>query len=153
MNRAELGELKAMRARAWLVAAPLLVLVAAAETILRTALPAPPGLAVAVAALLLAYPTLVAPRRRYASLGYAIDDRELSIARGIWTRVETVVPLVRVQHIDIAQGPIERRFGVCRLVLHTAGTAHARVVLPGLSRPSAEAMRDAIRAHIVEDAL
>jgi uncharacterized protein len=58
------------------------------------------------------------------------------------------VPLERVQHIDISQGPLERGFGVCRLLVHTAGTMHSRVVLPGLARATAERMRDEIRARI-----
>jgi hypothetical protein len=56
--------------------------------------------------------------------------------------------LARVQHLDVAQGPLERTFGVARLILHTAGTSHAIVVLPGISRPTAEELRDTIRAHI-----
>jgi hypothetical protein len=90
----------------------------------------------------------VAPRRRWAAWGWALDGDELHVAHGVWTQVHTVVPLARVQHLDVAQGPIERAFGVARLVLHTAGTAHATVVLPGVSRASAEHLRDTIRAHI-----
>lgn len=98
--------------------------------------------------LLLAYPVLFAPRRRYQALGYAVDAEELRIGRGVWTRTETIVPLGRVQHIDLSQGPIERACGVCRLVLHTAGTMNSLVVLPGLSRSTAEAIRDEIRTRI-----
>ncbi|HEU0044231.1 PH domain-containing protein [Sphingomonas sp.] len=89
-----------------------------------------------------------APRRRWAAWGWALKPDELHVAHGVWTQVHTVVPLARVQHLDIAQGPIERAFGVARLVLHTAGTSHAIVVLPGISRPTAEALRDTIRAHV-----
>jgi len=95
---------------------------------------------------------LLRPARLHRAWGYRMDPRDLHIARGVWTRVQTVVPLRRVQHIDIAQGPIERAFGVCRLVLHTAGTMHSRVVLPGLGRATAEDMRDEIRSHIREGA-
>lgn len=58
------------------------------------------------------------------------------------------MPLTRVQHTDVAQGTIERANGVARLMLHTAGTAHAVVVLPGISREAAEQLRDTIRAAI-----
>ncbi|QNQ08370.1 PH domain-containing protein [Sphingomonas alpina] len=91
---------------------------------------------------------VVAPRRRWAAWGWALDENELHVAHGVWTRVHTVVPLGRVQHIDVAQGPLERALGVARLVLHTAGTAHATVTLPGVSRATAESLRDTIRAHI-----
>ena len=91
---------------------------------------------------------LIAPRRRWAAWGWALEGDELHVAHGIWTRVHTVVPLARVQHIDVGQGPVERAAGVARLVLHTAGTAHATVTLPGVSRATAEELRDTIRAQI-----
>jgi uncharacterized protein len=99
-------------------------------------------------ALLAIWAVAVAPRRRWAAWGWALDDDEMHVAHGVWEQVHTVVPLDRVQHIDVAQGPFERMFGVARLVLHTAGTAHALVVLPGISRPDAERLRDTVRAHI-----
>jgi membrane protein YdbS with pleckstrin-like domain len=41
---------------------------------------------------------------------------------------------------------------VSRLIVHTAGTLHSQVTLPGLTRPVAEAMRDEIRARIRQEA-
>jgi hypothetical protein len=98
------------------------------------------------------YVLLIAPRRRWAAWGWALDNNEIHVAHGVWTQVYTVVPLSRVQHIDVAQGPVERVFGVARLILHTAGTAHAVVVLPGVSRITAEQLRDTIGAHVGAEA-
>lgn len=94
---------------------------------------------------------LVSPTRRWRALGWAAGEGELHSAGGVWTRWHTVVPFARVQHIDVAQGPLERAFGVARLVVHTAGTAHAVVVLPGLSPDEAEALRDRLRAAIADE--
>lgn len=91
------------------------------------------------------------PARRYHSLGYRLDDRELRVARGFFFRVDTIVPFVRVQHIDVGQGPIERRYGLAHLVVHTSGTHNSMVTLPGLKADDAAAMRDAIRRHIQTD--
>jgi hypothetical protein len=104
--------------------------------------------AILLAAAIALWAAFVAPRRRWAAWGWALDRDELHVAHGVWTTVHTVVPLARVQHIDLAQGPVERASGVARLVLHTAGTTHATVVLPGISRATAEELRDTIRAHI-----
>ena len=57
-----------------------------------------------------------------------------------------------MQHIDVRQTALERAFGVTALVLHTAGTAHSRVVLPGLARETAEAIRDEARSVIAQEA-
>jgi uncharacterized protein len=35
--------------------------------------------------------------------------------------------------------------------VHTAGTSHATVTLPGITRDTAEALRDRIREHIRTD--
>lgn len=89
-----------------------------------------------------------APRQRYAAWGWALDEDELHVAWGVWTQAHTIVPLSRVQHLDVAQGPLERSCGVARLIVHTAGTAHATVVLPGIARETAEHLRDTIRQQI-----
>lgn len=94
---------------------------------------------------------LIAPSRRYRAWGWAMADEELHVAWGIWTKIHSIVPLGRVQHLDVAQGPVERAFGVARLIVHTAGTAHSTVTLPGLRRETAEELRDAIRQHIRSD--
>lgn len=148
MRQVDHGHLWVMRIRALVASIVLfvpasIVSLALAEKVGRLILILP------IAVLLFAiYFVLIAPSRRHRALTYALDHEELHIARGLWTKVETLVPLVRVQHIDVSQGPLERTFGISRLVLHTAGTLNSLVTLPGLSRESAEAMRDEIRARI-----
>ncbi|AQR60340.1 hypothetical protein BZG35_00715 [Brevundimonas sp. LM2] len=85
---------------------------------------------------------------RWRRWGYAFTERELHVARGWLTRVHTIVPVARVQQIDVSQGPLERGAGVATLSLHTAGTENSLVVLPGISRQRAEDIRDAIRGRI-----
>ena len=111
----------------------------------------PMGTASVPAALLLALAVLVLPKRRYASWAYGMNEDELHIRHGLWTRVSTTVPFGRVQHIDLAQGPIERQFGVATLILHTAGTRNSAVALPGLETSEAGRMRDVIRSKIRQD--
>lgn len=111
-----------------------------------------PPLAMPGAVLLLALAvTLLYPARRYRGWGYREGEDEIEIRRGRWFRVRTIVPFGRVQHIDVAQGPIQRPFGLATLILHTAGTHGASVPLPGLLHGDAEAMRDRIRAKIRQD--
>lgn len=91
---------------------------------------------------------IVAPERIYRRLGYAINDRLLRTVRGWMFHVDTVVPFVRVQHIDVTRGPFDKMFGTATLVVHTAGTHNSIVVLPGLSPQRAAEIRDAIRSEI-----
>ena len=145
------GLLQLMRIRGAIVGGLLAIAAAAAETLLRRELALPTGALIVPALLVLAYLTLWSPGRRYRAWGYAMDGEELRLGRGVWTRVQTLVPLDRVQHIDVSQGPVERALGICSLVLHTAGTLHSQIVVPGLTRASADAMRDEIRSRIREE--
>ncbi len=77
---------------------------------------------------------------RYAS--YIVDASGMEIREGVVWRTVTNVPRSRVQHTDVSQGPLERRFGVATLVIHTAGTDAAVVSLHGLTHETALAIRD-----------
>lgn len=95
---------------------------------------------------------VVAPERIYRRLGYAIDGRLLRTVRGWLFHTDTVVPFVRVQHIDVTRGPFDKMFGTATLVVHTAGTHNSIVTLPGLSPERAAEIREAIRSEIRADA-
>jgi uncharacterized protein len=88
------------------------------------------------------------PPRRYKRWGYHMATDRIRIVRGYWFYSDTVVPLGRIQHIDVDQGPIQRRYDLATLRMHTAGTHGATVSLPGLLHSDALAMREAIREHI-----
>lgn len=77
---------------------------------------------------------------RYAS--YIVDASGIEIREGVVWRTVTNVPRSRVQHTDVSQGPLERRFGVATLVIHTAGTDAAVVSVHGLTHETALAIRD-----------
>ena len=96
---------------------------------------------VLLAPLLIANAT-VWPSQVYEHLTYDVDEHGIEIQSGVYFRVVTHIPRPRVQHIDVTQGPLERRFGLGTLVVFTAGTAFARVELPGLAYETATAMRD-----------
>lgn len=143
------GQLWVLRIRALIGACILLFAITVAD--LGWLQAAPDGLASGVAAVLLFAWAMLVPRRRYRSWGYKLDEDELHIQQGIWTRIRTIVPFGRVQHIDVVQGPLERNFGVGTLILHTAGTRNSAVALPGLEFGEAGRIRDLIRSKIRQD--
>ena len=148
MTPLDKGQLTVMRVHAAFAALLLLAVGAAAERILHERIGLMFGAILLPLLPLLLWTALVVPARRFRAWGYRMSVEELHVRRGSWTRTETFVPIDRVEHIDIAQGPLERACGVSRLIVHTAGTLHSQIVLPGLPRPVAEAMRDEIRARI-----
>jgi membrane protein YdbS with pleckstrin-like domain len=144
-------QLWVLRIRSALALAVILIGAFGLDQRFRAELGSPAGLVPLMVALVGIGALIVLPRRRYRAWGYAEGADELHIRHGLWTRIQTAVPFGRVQHIDVTQGPIERRFGLARLSLHTAGTRSAAIPLPGLDHGTAEEMRDRIRAKIRQD--
>ena len=105
------------------------------------------------ALLLYAYITFAVPARKYRHWGYAMGTDRLRIVRGYMFYRDTVVPFGRIQHIDVEQGPIDRRYGLATLTVHTAGNHNSTVALPGLLHAEALEMREIIRAAIRQDTL
>lgn len=151
MNPLEPGQLKVMRVQAWSWSIIALIVSLIAEVVNSRIELIPSGIVVAVVVLLLIYPALVAPGKVFHSWSWKVDTDELHLHHGVWTKVETIVPFRRVQHLDVSQGALQRIFGVTSLVIHTAGALHSRVVLQGLLRETAEAIRDEARNVIVRD--
>ncbi|WP_434085397.1 PH domain-containing protein [Natronomonas marina] len=75
---------------------------------------------------------------RYRSWSYEVREDSLYLERGVVTNVRTVVPYVRIQHVDASRGPIERAFGLATTVVYTAGSRGADVSIPGLSPERAD---------------
>lgn len=110
--------------------------------------PLPTGVVIVPALAVAAWTALLGPARRYRRMGYAFSADRLRVVTGYIFQTDTLVPLSRIQHIDVEQGPILRRFGLTELQVHTAAADDATVTVPGLLRADAEAMREAIREHI-----
>lgn len=94
---------------------------------------------------------ILAPQRIYRRLRYGLTDRLLQVVRGWLFHTDTIVPFVRVQHLDVTRGPLDKLFGTSALVVHTAGTRNSIVTVPGLAPERAAEIRDIIREHIRTD--
>lgn len=93
------------------------------------------------------------PAAVHARAGYRCDDHGLEVRRGVWWHREIHVPRSRIQHTDVSQGPLERRFGLATLHVFTAGTENAEVALGGLALETATAVRDHLLAGTGDDVL
>ncbi|MCM3735223.1 PH domain-containing protein [Bacillus cytotoxicus] len=81
----------------------------------------------------LVFPSL---RQRYYS--YELNEEEMEIQKGMFTVERVLIPMIRIQHITIEQGPIMRKFDLAELKIATAATAHS---LPGLTMREAERLK------------
>ncbi len=129
----------------------LLAVAVAGEILLHMKFGAQPGMVLVPVAIFAALQIFVLPHRIYRRWGYDMGDEQLRVLRGFLWRTDTIVPFNRIQHIDVAQGPLQRLFGLSTLIVHTAGTHNSIVTLPGLATTDAEAMRETIKGHIRQD--
>lgn len=89
---------------------------------------------------------IVSAGLRFRRFQFQLTGNLLHVQHGIILRKEKIIPIDRMQHLDVDHGPIERLFGLARLSVFTAGGRTATFQLPGLSRERA----DSLRAHIVQ---
>ena len=92
------------------------------------------------------------PAARHKRLRYLVDNGGLRIRRGVFWRTVIWIPISRVQHTDFTQGPVQRRFHLATLTVHTAGTAGASISLAGLEQTVAARLCDHLRPDRATDA-
>jgi len=79
---------------------------------------------------------------------WTLDGAGLWLRQGrLWWR-ETRVPTSRVQHVDIKHGPLERRFGLATLVVHTAAVHLSGITVRGLDDADAQHLRDTLAKQL-----
>lgn len=132
MRRIELGVI------AVVVAAALAVGLAAAGFVAAGAMGA-------VGVALFAVAGFIVIGRNYDSWGYAERGADLLVTHGVMVRRLVVVPYGRMQLVDVTAGPIERRFGISTLRLHTA-SAGTDARIHGLTAAEATRLRDRLAA-------
>ena len=81
--------------------------------------------------------------RQVRAMGWAVTGTDLQIRKGIMFKSLTVVPLGRLQYVDVEEGPIARHFGIAQVKLHTA-SASTDAELPGIPREQAAQLREQI---------
>lgn len=83
----------------------------------------------------------ILPHVMYRRWGYLLAERELRIRHGVLVNTDIWLPYARLQYVELRQGIIERRLDLASLVVHTAGSVGAQVVLPGLAPGEGEELR------------
>lgn len=90
------------------------------------------------------------PDREHEKWSYLLTEKILEMRFGIFWQTSVLIPLSRLQHVDLHRGPLERNYGLASLEIHTAGTKNASHTLPGLDTAIAVRLRDELiaAAHI-----
>jgi Uncharacterized conserved protein len=101
--------------------------------------------------LLVAVAWYVLMHKSFANKGYAIRDKDVIYRTGWIVRTTHTCPFNRIQHSTVAMGPLERQYGLARLVLFTAGSSSADMRLPGLTQEEAQNLKEWITKKIADE--
>lgn len=120
-------------------------------------LPFPPrdvmssGLAAVIAGLILlqglVWPAVSVPRK-----GYALRSRDILYRSGVFWRSVSAIPFNRVQHVETANTPLDRRFRLASLQLYTAGGSGGDLKIHGMPADVAERIRVFLLEQVGEEA-
>ncbi|WP_334056564.1 PH domain-containing protein [Alteromonas sp. S005] len=78
---------------------------------------------------------------------YAIREQDISKQSGLIFRKLSCQPILRVQHVEVNRGPLDRWAGLASLQVFSAGGEMHTFEIPGLSIERAEQLREFILAH------
>ncbi|WP_169713620.1 PH domain-containing protein [Paludifilum halophilum] len=88
----------------------------------------------------------LAPQLRWRYYRYEISEKEVYIQSGFFSIKRTLIPMVRVQHVNTSQGPVLRRYRLAELEIHTAGGGSFSI--PALKMNDADELRDRIGSWV-----
>jgi len=85
--------------------------------------------------------TFFFPKLRWKRWRYEVREQEIELQRGVFIMKRTLIPMVRVQHVDTQQGPLLRKYQLSTVMISTAATVHE---IPALEMDEAEELRRSI---------
>ncbi|WP_137226173.1 PH domain-containing protein [Shewanella sp. MEBiC00475] len=74
-------------------------------------------------------------------IAYGLFKNEIVLREGLYWVSTTALPYTRLQHVNLSQGPAERKYNLVTLKCFSAGSGLAEINLPGLNADLAEHLR------------
>ncbi|MDA0181757.1 PH domain-containing protein [Solirubrobacter phytolaccae] len=96
-------------------------------------------LVAAVVGLVVCVPLV--PILRWRRWRWDVQEPGIDIRHGLFSVRQTLVPWVRVQHVETRRGVLEQAMNLATVVVHTAAGSHT---IPLLAEKDAEELRDRI---------
>jgi uncharacterized protein len=78
------------------------------------------------------------PSVKWKRWRYEVRNTEIDIQSGIFVIKRTLIPMIRVQHVETKQGPLLRKYDLASVEISTAATLH---VIPALDLAEADELR------------
>lgn len=106
--------------------------------------------AIALVIISATFSIIVFPSIRWRIWRYEVREQEIEIQSGLFIVKRTLIPMVRVQHVDTEQGPILKKYALANISISSAATVHT---IPMLKVEEADLLRTKISelARVAED--
>lgn len=93
---------------------------------------------------------IIFPPVRWKIWRYEVREQEIEIQSGLFVVKRTLIPMVRVQHVDTEQGPILKKYNLANISISSAATVHT---IPMLLTEDADMLRTKISelARVAEE--
>lgn len=88
---------------------------------------------------------IIYPIIEYRQWGYIIAEDRVVIKHGIFFVGITIIPIIRIQHITIEQGVINRKLGISNVMVHTASGVFA---IEGVADDTANSIADTLKSRL-----
>jgi uncharacterized protein len=96
------------------------------------------AIAIIVSILYTYISTIMIPKLKWNRWRYEVRESEIELQRGVMITRRTLIPMIRVQHVDTKQGPILKKYQLATVAISTAATVHE---IPALDVVEAEELR------------
>lgn len=77
---------------------------------------------------------------------YCITEDKIEIVKGLFFTTTTIIPIIKIQHVSINQGPINKLFKLTKVTVNTAGGIHEIV---GLTNSEAQDITDYLNSKVI----
>ncbi|GAA0713379.1 hypothetical protein GCM10008904_27610 [Paraclostridium ghonii] len=97
---------------------------------------------------LIAISAYIEPFFEYKQWSYRINEEEIFFTEGIFFKKSVTIPIVRIQNINLSEGPINRKFNLADVEIGTAGGSYK---IPNLDKEEVEKIRAFLKIKINEN--
>lgn len=101
-------------------------------------------LMIVISIIIIPYDVLIAPKWKYETCGYKISETNIQIKVGKIFEKEVLIPMKKVQHVELSQGPLLKKYQLMKITISTAAGSHE---VTGIAEDVAEEIRKEIEIH------
>lgn len=112
------------------------------------------GLAAGAVLLLQLINLIVYPAIEYRQWSYCLTADRIEIKKGIIFHSTTIIPITRIQHVTVSEGPFARLYGLAKVDITTAGsTSEIDGLAVETARELCDRMKNAVNKKVLDSKL